>query len=76
MDVWLGLDNFSDAQRQCGHRKGLGVHLHAGIEVAVPDRRIFGVAGDKQHLQVRTGLTRGVGDLPSVDPPPRQADGS
>ncbi len=49
--------------------EGLGENRHPGLEMAVADRRILRVPGDEEHLQLRTGIACGVGDLAAIHAP-------
>lgn len=58
--------HLADSVAEVSEDKRLGQDFHAGIQMAVPDEGVFGVAGDEQHFQVGSRLSRGVGDLSAV----------
>ena len=61
------LDHIPDPSRQRFNREGLGDHLHAGVEEAIRQSGILGVACDEQYLQVRTRDPRLICKLAPVD---------
>ena len=70
------LDQLLDARGQRFHREGLGHDVHAGVQMAVAQDGVLGVACNKQHLQVRPHHAGGVGDLrcdPDADRRPNSA---
>ncbi|MBL0406582.1 hypothetical protein JKG68_21740 [Microvirga aerilata] len=60
-------DQAPDPGGQRIDRERLGDHLHAGIEEAIGQRGIFGIARDEQHLEVRSGDPRLIRELATVD---------
>ena len=55
-----------DHAGEVGLAVGLGEQQHAGIETAVMDDGVLGVARGEQHLQRRPRLQRRVGELAAV----------
>jgi hypothetical protein len=67
------IDNRRDPRCQLSHREGLGQDVHSWYQAAIPDGRIFRIAGDEQHFQIRSALLRSLGHLAAVHPA-RQTD--
>src|ERR1700748_1837579 len=61
------IKDIADALRQHRHLEWLRNHLHTGIEMAVADHCVFRIAGDENHLQIRSALARRVRDLATVE---------
>ncbi len=62
----IQIENLSYLFGQRFRREGLGQEVDIGIEPAVMDDGIAGIAGGEQHLEVRASAPRFIGELPSV----------
>jgi hypothetical protein len=60
------LDHLANLESERIEREWLGHHLHARLEEWRTTRRMLGIPGDEQDLQVRPVPACDLGDLPSV----------
>jgi len=63
----VALDQLADALAEGIDAERLGQHVHARAEEIPAYRGVRRIAGDEQHLQLRTLLAREVGELAAVE---------